>query len=66
MGGFPGLKTLPCSRYESGLPAGSIFQDAAADSDKDGYTNVEEFLNRTDPNQFVDYKDPANNKHSLH
>ena len=40
--------------------------DGAADSDNDGYTNVEEFLNRTNPNQFVDYKNPANNKHSLH
>ncbi len=35
--------------------------DGPADSDKDGYTNVEEFLYRTDPNVFVDYTKPENN-----
>ncbi len=30
--------------------------DASADDDKDGYTNVEEFLNGTDPRTFVDYR----------
>lgn len=39
--------------------------DGAADADKDGYTNVEECLNGTDPRQFVDYKDPANNIDTL-
>jgi pectate lyase len=29
--------------------------DAAADPDRDGYTNVEEFLNGTDPREFIDY-----------
>jgi pectate lyase len=29
--------------------------DSAADSDRDGYTNVEEFLNGTDPREFIDY-----------
>jgi hypothetical protein len=40
--------------------------DGAKDGDKDGYTNLEEFLNRTNPNQFVDYKNPKNNVESLH
>jgi len=40
--------------------------DGPGDSDADGYTNVEEYLNRTDPRQFVDYRDPANNIHTLH
>jgi hypothetical protein len=31
------------------------------DSDDDGYANVEEFLNGTDPREFVDYTDLANN-----
>ncbi|MBN1868210.1 hypothetical protein JW916_13070 [Candidatus Sumerlaeota bacterium] len=40
--------------------------DGAQDADKDGYTNVEEFLYRTNPNEFVDYTDPKNNVHTLH
>ena len=35
--------------------------DGAKDSDSDGYTNVEEWLNGTDPTQFVDYRKPENN-----
>ncbi|MDT8302262.1 MAG: hypothetical protein RQ760_12320 [Sedimentisphaerales bacterium] len=35
--------------------------DGAKDSDGDGYTNVEEWLNGTDPTQFVDYRKPENN-----
>ena len=40
--------------------------DAAADADRDGYTNIEEYLNATDPTAYVDYRDPKNNVHSLH
>jgi len=40
--------------------------DNAADKDKDGYTNVEEYINDTDPTKFVDYRKPENNVHSLH
>ncbi len=36
--------------------------DAAADPDGDGYTNIEEFINGTDPSQFVDYRNPENNR----
>ena len=35
------------------------------DSDKDGYTNVEEYLNGTDPRVAIDYTDPANNVNTL-
>ena len=27
----------------------------------DGYTNIEEYLNGTDPNQFIDYRNLGNN-----
>ena len=39
--------------------------DASADEDGDGYTNVEEYLNGTDPTEFVDYTQPENNVHTL-
>ena len=35
--------------------------DAGADPDRDGYTNIEEYINGTDPTQFVDYRNLANN-----
>lgn len=35
--------------------------DGALDSDNDGYTNIEEFLNQTDPREHVDYRNLANN-----
>jgi hypothetical protein len=39
--------------------------DGPADADGDGYTNVEEWLNGTDPAQFIDYTKPANNINTL-
>ncbi len=39
--------------------------DAAKDLDGDGYTNIEEFINGTDPTRFVDYTRPENNVDSL-
>ena len=44
---------------------GCCLSDANADSDRDGYTNLEEYLNGTDPNQFIDYRDPKNNVDAL-
>ena len=38
--------------------------DGAGDADGDGYTNLEEFLNVTDPTVYVDYTNPANNRFS--
>ena len=40
--------------------------DGAEDTDKDGYTNVEEWLNGTDPTHLVDYRKPWNNRNKLH
>ena len=34
-------------------------------TDGDGYTNVEEYLNGTDPTEFVDYTKPENNTNTL-
>ena len=39
--------------------------DGAEDKDEDGYTNVEEWINGTDPNAFVDYTRPENNVNTL-
>jgi hypothetical protein len=39
--------------------------DNAKDTDSDGYTNVEEYLNGTDPTEFVDYTKPENNANRL-
>ena len=35
------------------------------DSDGDGYTNLEEYLNGTEPTKFVDYTKPENNVNTL-
>ena len=37
-----------------GLDANNA-DDNASDKDGDGYTNIEEYLNGTDPTEFVDY-----------
>jgi len=39
--------------------------DNAEDRDKDGYTSVEEYINDTDPTEFIDYRKPENNVSSL-
>ena len=45
---------------EHGLDAGSG-ADAGRDSDQDGYTDIEEYLNGTDPREKVDYTNLENN-----
>lgn len=40
--------------------------DYMDDPDQDGYTNLEEFLNNTDPHEYVDYTKPENNVNNLH
>ena len=44
----------------------AIERVSALDLDKDGYTNIGEFINDTDPTEFIDYRKPENNVHSLH
>ena len=39
--------------------------DAAKDLDGEGYTNLEEYLNGTDPTRIVDYSKPENNVNTL-
>ena len=49
---------------QHGLETG--VSDDADDTDGDGYTNIEEYLNGTDPTEFVDYRKPENNVNTLH
>ncbi len=76
VGGWPELASLPAPRGsdDDGMPDGweekfgldpRAAADTALDSDSDGYTNVEEYLNGTDPTQFVDYTLPENNVNTL-
>jgi hypothetical protein len=76
VGGWPQLKSEapPLDSDNDGMPDAWEIQhglnphdpaDAVADNDHDGYTNLEEYLNGTDPNQFVDYRDPRNNVNTL-
>jgi hypothetical protein len=39
--------------------------DGSADADGDGYTNVEEFLNGTNPRQRIDYRNLGNNQDTI-
>lgn len=66
VGGWPRLESLPAhaDSDHDGMPDDweakhhlrpSDPTDGAVDSDSDGYTNVEEFLNGTNPRQYADY-----------
>jgi hypothetical protein len=72
VGGWPKLGSLPApeDRDGDGMPDEWELRfkldpqdpaDGPRDNDKDGYTNLEEFLNGTDPTVFVDYFKPENN-----
>ncbi len=72
VGGWPELKSLPAplDSDTDGMPDewekryGFDAHDASntsEDKDNDGYTNIEEYLNGTDPTEFVDYTKPENN-----
>ena len=75
-GGWPTLKSThaPKDSDGDGMPDEWEIQyglnphdasDGFLDKDKDGYTNVEEYLNSTDPTEFVDYIKPGNNVNTL-
>lgn len=75
VGGYPDYQGQPIEyRHNDGIPDwwkqkyGLDLDDpelASRDPDNDGYTNIEEYLNGTDPMQFVDYRDLSNNINPL-
>ena len=76
VGGWPQLQSAeaPLDSDNDGMPDdwenkfgldANAADDNSSDNDGDGYTNVEEYLNGTDPNEFVDYTKPENNLSSL-
>jgi hypothetical protein len=77
VGGWPEYKSAPAplDSDHDGMPdewekkfglRGNGPSDGAKDADNDGYTNIEEWLNGTDPTTFLDYRKPENNKNTLH
>jgi pectate lyase len=67
VGGWPELKSIapPIDNDGDGMPDSWELRhglnprdasDGATDKDKDGYTNLEEYLNNTDPSKYVDYR----------
>ncbi|MBW3625426.1 MAG: polysaccharide lyase, partial [Armatimonadetes bacterium] len=77
VGGWPELKSqaAPPDTDGDGMPdpweSGHQLNprdpaDGTKDRDGDGYTNVEEYLNGTDPTVYVDYRKPENNVNTLY
>ncbi len=76
VGGWPQLKSLPAplDSDADGMPDEwekkykfdpRDASNASRDMDTDGYTNIEEYLNGTDPTEFVDYTKSENNVNTL-
>ena len=77
VGGWPEYKSAPAPKDSDGDGIPDDWEiahglnphdanDASAPSRcGDGYTNIEEYLNGTNPDVFVDYKDPNNNVNTL-
>lgn len=76
VGGWPELKSLPAplDSDNDGMPDKwekrygfnpNDASDTSKDKDSDGYTNIEEYLNGTDPTVFIDYTKQENNVNTL-
>lgn len=78
VGGYPSLKydpaQVPADTDGDGMPDEWEIRfnlnpknsgDAALDSDGDGYTNIEEYLNGTNPQEKIDYRNLGNNTDTI-
>lgn len=76
VGGWPEYKSLPPDLDSDGDGIPDWWEikyglnphdpsDANKDKNGDGYTNLEKYLNGTDPTVYVDYRKPENNKNTL-
>jgi len=76
VGGWPTLQSAeaPLDSDNDGMPDewetkyglnANNADDHSLDKDEDGYSNVEEYLNGTDPTEFIEYTNPENNINSL-
>lgn len=74
VGGYPNYSfdpaSVPVDTDKDGMPDAWEIKygldpqnpaDGKADADGDGYTNVEEYLNGTNPREFIDYRNLGNN-----